>query len=389
MGENLEKRAERQGLRYVTTEQLRLTRRKGRIGFLYFDAKGELIRNRKIIDRINELAIPPAWTDVRISADPNAHLQAIGRDDAGRLQYRYHKTWTEVRDRLKSERLLRFGRALPKIRARVDRDLKRRKTDRRYAAAVAGRLIDKALLRAGHSTEAIEDGGRGATTLLKRDVKLNGTKVELRFTGKSGKEIKRTLRDPILLSRLRKLKRIGKKRLFAFEDEAGRCCYLSARDLNAYLRDAAGAPVTAKDFRTFAASAHALAVLCAAERPETARGRKALLAEVMRQASEQLNNTPAIARSSYVHPLVVRAFDAGELDASMLRGLTRDGLDKAETALMRFVEGPVASVAPVTSVQLARKPPSTGSRRRRTGSGSRRPLRRGSRHRRRGRSTPN
>ena len=219
--------------------RLPLTRRKSGRGFAYFDGKGRLIRDRAVIDRINALAIPPAWEDVRIAADIKAHIQAIGRDSLGRLQYRYHPAWTAVRDTVKAERLLRFGSALPKIRARLEKDLARRKTDRRYAAAAAARLIDQALLRSGHAG-GMEGGGRGAATLLKRDVKLNGTKVHLNFTGKSGKQIRKSIRDPILLARLRKLKRIGKKRLFAFHDESGACCYLSARDLNAYLREAAG-----------------------------------------------------------------------------------------------------------------------------------------------------
>ena len=159
-----------EGLRYAATDGLPLTRRKSGRGFAYFDGKGRLIRDRAVIDRINALAIPPAWEDVRIAADPKAHIQAIGRDSLGRLQYRYHPAWTAVRDTVKAERLLRFGSALPKIRARLEKDLARRKTDRRYAAAAAARLIDQALLRSGHAAGTMEGGGRGATTLLKRDV---------------------------------------------------------------------------------------------------------------------------------------------------------------------------------------------------------------------------
>jgi DNA topoisomerase-1 len=342
MATDLAARAREAGLHYVEVGQLRLRRKKSGNGFAYLDRNGRLIRDRKVIDRINALVLPPAWIDVRIAEDPKAHIQAIGRDSEGRLQYRYHDDWTALRDKLKSERLLLFGRALPKIRARLERDLQRRKADRRYAAAVATRLIDRALLRSGHSEAGIDEGGRGATTLLKKDVQLNGTKVFLNFTGKSGKVIRKTLHDPILLARLRKLKRIGKKRLFAFKDDKGRCCYLSARDLNQYIRDAAGCAVTAKDFRTFAASAQALAALAEAERPEAERRRKSLVASVMRDTAEQLANTPAVTRSSYVHPMVVEAFEEEALDDGVLKGATRVGLDKAETALMRFLEESVA-----------------------------------------------
>ncbi len=339
MTEDLAWRAKRQGLRYIESDKLCLTRQKGRRGFRYLDAEGRVIRNKRILDRIRALVIPPAWIDVCIADDPRAHLQAVGRDSEGRLQYRYHDEWTGVRDKVKAERLLRFGRALPKIRARLERDLNRRKTDRRYAAAVASRLIDRALLRSGHTVSEPEDGGRGAATLLNSDVQLNGTHVSLNFTGKSGKKIRKTFRDPILLLRLKKLRRIGKERLFGFRDQKGRCCYLSARDLNHYLREAAGQPVTAKDFRTFAASADALAALCEAEPPASETAAKKAVAKVMRETAEKLVNTPAVTRSSYVHPLVVEAFESEQLTPAILNRAARGGLSQAETALMRFLEG--------------------------------------------------
>jgi DNA topoisomerase-1 len=366
MSDDLARRAKEAGLRYVDVAQLRLRRKKSGNGFVYLGRDGRVIRDRKIVDRLNALVLPPAWMDVRIAEDAKAHIQAIGRDSEGRLQYRYHDDWTAIRDALKSERLLLFGRALPKIRTRIERDLKRRTTDRRYAAAAAARLIDRALLRSGHSEAGIDEGGRGATTLLKRDVQLNGTRVFLNFTGKSGKTIRKTLHDPILLARLKKLKRIGKKRLFAFKDEKGRCCYLSARDLNQYIREAAGCAVTAKDFRTFAASAQAVAALAEAERPEAERRRKGLVASVMRDTAELLANTPAVTRSSYVHPMVVAAFEEEALDGAIVKGATRTGLDKAETALMRFLENGAAPA------EAAPSPQRNGVRRRRVTRSSKR-----------------
>jgi DNA topoisomerase-1 len=162
--------------------------------------------------------------------------------------------------------------------------------------------------------------------------------VYLNFTGKSGKVIRKTIHDPILLTRLRNLKNRGCKHLFAFRDDDNRRCRLKASDLNAYLREAAGKQVTAKDFRTFAASARALAMLCQTETPESETARKRLTAAVMRDTAEALVNTPAVTRSSYVHPLVVTAFADDRLDRAMLQGPTRTGLNQAETALMRFLE---------------------------------------------------
>lgn len=357
MSEELAERSEAGGLRYIEVTELCITRvRKGR-GFAYFDQTGARIEDERTREQIESIVIPPAWTRVCIAMDPDAHIQAVGRDAMGRLQYRYHPDWTAIRDNVKAERLIRFGRALPKIREAVERDLNRRRTDQRYAAAVATRLIDRALLRSGHSATTIDDGGRGATTLLKRDVRLNGTKVMLTFTGKGGKRIEKTVRDPILLRRLKKLKRIGKKRLFAFRDEDGRSSYLTARDLNAYLREISGAPVTAKDFRTFAASSDALAALAEAEAPKSERKRKILVAEIMKKTADRLANTPTVARSSYVHPLIVEAFEAEALTPALVRGPARQGLSAAETGLMRFLEEALKASTRASSRPAARKSP--------------------------------
>lgn len=343
MTDDLARRARRHGLKYVEADSLCITRRKSGRGFLYLNAKGHVIHNPKTLARIRSLVIPPAWAEVCIAPDSRAHIQAVGKDVEGRLQYRYHDGWTAVRDRVKAEGLFRFGKALPKIRAQIEKDLAGRKTDRRYAAAVAGRLIDRALLRSGHTGS--DEGGRGAATLLNRDVQLNGTKVFLNFIGKSGKTIRKTIRDPILLTRLRNLKQRGCKYLFAFRDDNNRRCKLTASDLNAYLRQAAGKRVTAKDFRTFAATAQALATLCATEMPESEPGRKKLVSAVMKETAETLANTPAVTRSSYVHPMVVEAFADERLERSILHGPTRSGLDQAETALMRFLEETFAVAA--------------------------------------------
>lgn len=338
MSLQLAARAKRFGLRYVDVKELCLKRRRKGERFVYVDARGKPIRSKKVLARIAALAVPPAWEEVCLADDPSAHIQAIGRDSEGRLQYRYNDDWVLIRDKIKAERLLRFGRALPRIRAKVEKDLRRRGTGRRSAAAAASRLVDRALIRAGHSADGVDNGGRGAATLLKRDVKLNGTSVALDFIGKGGKRIEASVKDPTLLARLRKLKTIGKKRLFAFRNRKGKVCYLTATDLNKYLRDAAGKRVTAKDFRTFAATAQALAELAGTEVPESERKVRKVLGAVMKGASERLANTPAVARSSYVHPLVVETFAKGGLDPALVRGPCRQGLDQAETALMRFLE---------------------------------------------------
>jgi DNA topoisomerase-1 len=312
-----------------------LRRRRGR-GFTFVYEDGRPLPPA-VRARVAAVVVPPAWTAVRLADDPRSHILGVGRDALGRIQYCYHPDWTEVRDEVKAQRLLRFGRALPRIRAAVARDLKRRDPDLRSAAAAGARLIDRGLLRPGHE-EYAEDGGRGAASLLKSDVKLNGRRVMLHFRGKSGKDIELAVDDVALLHRLERLQRLRSRRLLAYRDGKGRRRRLSARALNAYVRRVAGGQVSAKDFRTFGASAIALAALAEAEWPRSEAARRRLVAGVMRQVSEQLKNTPAVARSSYVHPLIVEAFEAGDLDAQLLRGPYRGGLSAAETALMRFLE---------------------------------------------------
>jgi len=338
MPTELDARARHCGLTYVSAEDLSVERRPHGRGFSYRDRDGTLVTDRQLRRRFASLAIPPAWTEVWIALDPHAHIQAVGRDAEGRLQYRYHDDWKEVRDGIKAERLLTFGRALPAIREKVEADLRRRTPDRDFSAAVAARLVDRALLRSGHRAEKGEESARGATTLLKRDVKTNGRSVSLAFIGKSGKPIRKKVPDTLLPARLRKLKRIGKERLFAYRTDDGKRAYLSARDLNRYLKDAGGAPVSSKDFRTFAASAAALEEFAVLEPPETKSARQRAVAGVMREVSEKLANTMAVCRSSYVHPLVVEAFEDGRLEPELLNGPHRTQLSAAETALMRFLE---------------------------------------------------
>ncbi|MBZ8135287.1 DNA topoisomerase IB [Afifella sp. IM 167] len=339
----LHARARHCGLSYVCVEDLSIERRRHGRGFSYRDGEGRLVTDRDLRRRFADLAIPPAWKEVWLALDPHAHLQAVGRDADGRLQYRYHDDWKEVRDEIKAERLMTFGRALPAIREKIEADLRRRTLDRDFSAAVAARLVDKALLRSGHRAEKGEESARGATTLLKRDVKTNGRSVSLAFIGKSGKAIRKKVPDPLLPSRLRKLKQIGRKRLFAYRTEEGKCAYLTARDLNQYLRDAAGAPVSSKDFRTFAASAAALEEFAQMAPPQTKTAHQRAIAAVMREVSEKLANTMAVCRSSYVHPLVVEAFEAGKLEADLLHGPHRTRLSPGETALMRFLEKELSS----------------------------------------------
>ena len=219
------------------------------------------MRDKAVRARIKALAIPPAWTDVCIAQDDRAHIQAIGRDAEGRLQYRYHPDWEHVRSSGKERRLLRFGSALPRVRSAVKAALAGSGVTRTKVIAAVVRLIDVALLRPGYEEYARERGGRGAATLLKKDVAIEGDKIVVEFKGKGGKQIKQEVEDRSLARVVRTLKHSEGPRLFTAPDRNGTKRPITAREVTPSLRAPLELPVSAKDFRTFRASAAALAFL--------------------------------------------------------------------------------------------------------------------------------
>jgi DNA topoisomerase-1 len=328
------------GLIYVETSSLQLRRQRWGKGFAYRDARGKILSDKNLRARINQLAIPPAWTEVCIAEDERAHIQAIGRDAEGRLQYRYHPDWDQARATAKKGRLKRLGSALPRLRNAVRKALAAPGLTRTKVVAAVVRLIDRALLRPGYEEYARSEGGRGASTLLKRDVALDGDKVVLVFKGKGGKEIRRELRDPLLARVLGKLSASRGPRLFGFADGNRGKRPVTAREVNEFLAEASGAEISAKDFRTFRASATALAVLAEHNGHESERLRKKAIVAAADEASKILVNTRTVARSSYIHPSVIEAYEAGKLESSLFRGRMRKGLSRIESALMRFLEKP-------------------------------------------------
>jgi DNA topoisomerase-1 len=288
--------------------------------------------------RIKRLAIPPAWTEVLIAEDERAHIQAVGYDSEHRLQYRYHPKWEQARSETKTRKLLQLGAALPRLRHRVRRALSAPGLNREKTIAAIVRLIDRALLRPGHEEYAQDRGTRGASTLLKSDVVIAGDAVTVNFEGKGGKPIKRTVKDKLLARVARSLLALKGRRLFSTPDDRGRPRPITAREVNSYLTETAGADVTAKDFRTFRASAEALAYLAANGGQESTGFKNRAVAKAADKASEILLNTRSVARSSYIHPSVVEAYENGKLKPSLFRGRIRAGLNKIESALMRFLE---------------------------------------------------
>ena len=337
MPQNVKKRCLRHGLTHVETKELTLRRRRCGKGFVYLEAKGTVLRDQTQKARIRHLAIPPAWTDVRIATDERAHIQAVGRDTEGRLQYRYHPDWDQLRAEIKQQRLLYLGASLGRVRAAVNAALIAPGLTRTKITAAIVRLIDRALLRPGYEEYARKGGGRGAATLMKDDVGVNGDQVLLDFEGKGGKEVKLKVLDPLLAGVIMQLMKRKGRRLFSMRDGDGERP-VTAKEVNGFIAEVSGAPISAKDFRTFRASASAVAFLTENNNHESVASRKKTIAQAADRASETLANTRTVARSSYIHPAVIKAYQAGKLETSLLRGRLRQGLNKAETALMRFLE---------------------------------------------------
>lgn len=339
MNKRLAFHAEQSGLLMVDPHGFELARLPSETGYRICFGEGDDVADADLRERIEALVIPPAWQDVKICVEANGHIQAIGRDEKGRLQYRYHDRWVNVRNAVKTEQMMRFGRALPKLRRRIDKDMRRREVDRAATAATAARLIDVAVMRPGHEKYAA-DGGLGVASLGKRNLRLSGKVATLNFVGKSNKAHRIDVTDKPFLRSLERIRKNRGQRLFSFKDGGKKPRLLTANLLNGYLRDAAGARVSAKDFRTFHGSAEALRFLIeeAGVAIESEKKRKRAVAAAMRSVSQILRNTPAVARASYVHPEIVAAYEEQRLDPNLLRGRKREGLTRVETGLMRFLE---------------------------------------------------
>jgi DNA topoisomerase I len=341
MDKRLAFHAERYGLLVVDPEEFLIERRRHGRGHAIVFTGGDRPVTVEVKARIRALGIPPAWREVRVCVEENGHIQAIGRDEKDRIQYRYHADWVNVRNAVKTERLLRFGKALPRLRKRIRRDMRRTEVDRRATAATAARLVDLAAMRPGHEKYA-EDGGRGVASLTKRDFRLaTGGGGNLRFTGKSSKLNEVEIRDRPLLKSVDRIRKLKGQRLFSYRDGKRKSRNLTAPVLNEYLRESAESKISAKDFRTFHGSAEALRFLLDEVAPgacDTEAKRRRAVAAAMRSVSQRLRNTPAVARASYVHPEIVSAFEESRLDPALLRGRARDGLTREETGLMRFLE---------------------------------------------------
>ena len=323
-------------LHYVDDTRPGITRKKLRGKFCYFDPHGQRIVDPDEVKRLNALAVPPAYTDVWICADPRGHLQATGRDARGRKQYRYHPRWREVRDADKYSRLREFGMALPKLRKRLEALLAAPGFSRDKVMATVITLLDATLIRVGNTQYARDNRSYGLTTLRNRHVEINGSAILFQFRGKSGIEHQITVKDRRLARIIKRCMEIPGQNLFQYLDENGERHTVSSQDVNAYLQTLTGADFTAKDYRTWAGSALALAVLRELQW-ESETEAKRHVAEMVKGVARQLGNTPAVCRKCYIHPAVVEHFMLGAL-ADLPRPRVRKGLRTEEVALAIFLE---------------------------------------------------
>ncbi len=333
------------GLRYVSDLTPGITRAGPPRRPRYLDPAGCPVRDVATLARIRRLAIPPAWTRVWICPRADGHIQATGRDARGRKQYRYHPDWTAVRDSAKYGRMAAFAQALPRIRRRVEQDLRRPRLDREKVLAALVRLLETTLVRVGNEEYAKQNRSFGLTTLRNRHVRIGRRTLHFEFRGKSGQDHELDLHDPRLAALVRRLQELPGQELFQYLDEAGRPQKIDSADVNAYLRAIAGEEFSAKDFRTWAGTVLAAEALGELGAFATKRQAKANLRAAVVRVAQRLGNTPAVCRKCYIHPAVFERYLAGgrlqptaSVGGGALNGVTRGpALAGAERAVLRWL----------------------------------------------------
>ncbi len=329
-------------LHYVSDRRPGITRERDGDAWVFRDPHGAQILDPQVLDRIRKLAIPPAYTDVWICRDPRGHLQAVGRDARGRKQYRYHPRWREVRDEAKYGKMLTFGRVLPTIRAQVARDLALPGLPKRKVLAAIVALLERTMMRVGNEEYAKTNKSFGLTTLRDQHVQVKGTHVTFDFRGKHGVQHHIDLADRRLARVVERCRDLPGQDLFQFLDHDGEAHHVTSDDVNGYLHEISGEEITAKDFRTWAATNLAALALRDRETFDTPAKAKKHLVEVVEHVAKNLGNTPAICRKCYIHPAVFE----GYLDGSLIECLKaradaaledKAGLTADEVAVTTFL----------------------------------------------------
>jgi len=328
------------GLRWVSDLAPGIRREGSKRAFRYRDAAGLLVRDRATLARIRGLAIPPAWRDVWICALARGHVQATGRDARRRKQYRYHPDWHEARGDAKYAGLVPFATALPGLRRRVERDLARPGLAREKVLATVVKLLELTLVRIGNDEYARANGSFGLTTMRDHHVDIAGARLTFAFRGKSGQSHSVEITDRRLARIVRHCQELPGQELFQYVDPDGAVRGVDSSDVNAYLRGSMGVEFTAKDFRTWAGTMRAAMALRSLETPAGAAAARRALSATIKQVAAGLGNTPAVCRSSYIHPAVMESWSRGTLARDLAAaGTTRGprGLEPDERMTLAFL----------------------------------------------------
>jgi DNA topoisomerase-1 len=336
--------AESAGLLYIDGQPPGMTRRKSGTGWSYRDASGTKIRDKAVIERINKIGIPPAYTDVWICDDERGHIQATGRDAKGRKQYRYHERFREVRDSTKYEHMLTFVEVLPDIRERINADMARRALPREKVLATVVHLLETTMIRVGNADYAKQNKSYGLTTLNDRHVRVDGSELRFRFRGKSGKQWNLQLADRRVARIVKQSQDLPGQHLFQYLDDEGEQREVTSGDVNAYLREISGSDITAKDFRTWTGTVLAALALAEFEKFDSEAAAKKNVRAAIEKVSAKLGNTPAVCRRCYVHPEVIDSYMSDTLVLQIEHEVERElsdnvaGLRPEEVLVLAFLK---------------------------------------------------
>ena len=330
------------GLVYVNDDMPGITRQRSGKGFSYRGPDRRVITDTAERKRLAALGIPPAYADVWICPDPRGHIQATGRDAKGRKQYRYHPDFRDIRDSAKYHHMLDFAHALPQIRERVDADMSRRGRPAEKVLATVVHLLENTMIRVGNADYARQNKSHGLTTLRDRHVRIEGSQVRFRFTGKSGKEWNLRLRDRRVARIVRMAQEIPGQHLFQYLDDDGQRQKVTSTEVNAYLREISGQNVTAKDFRTWTGTVLAALALMEYEACDSEAAARRNVRDAIERVAARLGNTPTICRKCYVHPQVIDAYLADELALELQDEIEDDlkqpGLRPEERQVLEFLK---------------------------------------------------
>lgn len=327
------------GLRYASAGGRGIRRVRTGKGFRYVNTNGQRLVDEKVLTRIKQLAIPPAWTDVWIASDAHAHLQATGRDARGRKQYRYHPRWREVRHQTKYDRMVPFARALPNLRRQIAADLRVPDLSKDKVLAAVVELLGKTFIRVGNTEYARTNKSFGLTTLKDGHVKIRGAELRFEFRGKSGVRQAITFSDARLAKIVKKCQELPGQKLFQYVDDTGKRRVITSADVNAYLKRTTGSEFTAKDFRTWAGTL--LAAIALRDEPShvSAKKAKSVVVHAIERVAAHLGNTPTVCRTCYIHPYVIEAYSDGTLADKLVSGKRRvRGLSADENAVLALLE---------------------------------------------------